>query len=52
MKLKTLTMTFHLLSLLPFHPNNNHKGDYEDNEEDHPVAQLLIDDNFPYIFIF
>jgi len=52
MKSKTLTMTFHLHSFLPFHPNNNHKDDHEDNEEDHPVAQLLIDDNFSYISIF
>jgi len=49
MKSKTLTMTFHLRSFLPFHPNNNHKEDYE---EDHPVAQLLINDNFSYISIF
>jgi len=45
-------MTFHLLPLLPFHPNNTHKDDHEDNKEDLPVAQLLIDDNFSYISIF
>ena len=52
MKSNALTMTFHLRPLLPFHPNNNHKDDHEDNEEVHPVAQLLIDDNFSYISIF
>ena len=40
-------MTFHLHRLLPFHPNNDH----EDNEEDHHVAELRIDDNFSNIFI-
>ena len=52
MKSKAPTMTFHLRPLLPFHLNNSHKDDHEDNEEDHPVTQLLIDDNFFNISIF
>ena len=52
MKSKTLTMTFYLRLLLPFQSNNNHKDNVEDNEEDHLVAQLLINDNFSYIPIF